>query len=108
MAVFHGNGDGTFQPCQRYYACGAHGLATGDFNEDDIVDLAVAARGCHQMLLLLGNGDGTFRNGQSYGTPGGPYSVCVADFNSDGNLDFVCANESARSVSVFLGRGDGS
>ena len=108
VAVFLGNGDGTFQPYRAYSACGAHALATGDFNGDGQIDLAVANRGCRQVYLLLGNGDGTFRAGESFAAPGGPYSLAAGDFNSDGKLDVASANEWADSVSVFLGYGDGT
>jgi hypothetical protein len=76
------------------------------------MDLAVGARGCNQVIIFLGNGDGTFTESGSYpvgpsGPYGAPYFIAVADFNDDGKLDLVTANES-KVVSVLLGNGDGT
>jgi hypothetical protein len=65
--------------------------------------------------VLLGNGDGTFRAAETYGTGGrGVVSVAVADVNGDGKPDVVVANACASSnciettVGVLLGNGDGT
>jgi FG-GAP-like repeat len=57
------------------------------------------------VTILLGNGDGTFRNG---GAPGVflPGPIVVDDFDGDGISDL--AQFASRRVSVVLGRGDGS
>ncbi|HRZ57955.1 MAG TPA: FG-GAP-like repeat-containing protein, partial [Candidatus Paceibacterota bacterium] len=108
VSIFLGNGDGTFQPYQEYWVCGAHGVKTGDFNGDCVADLAATARGCNEVVILIGNGDGTFHHNQNYDAPSSPYFLCVADFDSDGALDLVVCNEGACSMSVRLGRGDGT
>lgn len=108
VGIFLGNGDGTFQPYQSFYAFGAYDLATGDFNRDGRVDLAVATCANWYVLIFLGNGDGTFTPGVILGIPQAPRSVCVGDFNSDGKLDVATANDWLQGVSVFLGNGDGT
>jgi len=111
ISVLLGNGDGTFQnavvtnPTFSVTAIGA-----GDFNRDGNLDLATAGsfRSGSSVNILLGNGDGTFRQGASY--PGGtvPTSIAVADLNGDHKLDLAIANSEGGSVSVLLGNGDGT
>jgi hypothetical protein len=89
---------------------GPESIAVGDFNHDGKPDLAVAAYFQNdQLMVLLGNGDGTFQSPVNYAAGVGPYSVATADFNRDGNLDLVVADYAiAGTVSVLLGNGDGS
>jgi hypothetical protein len=78
-------------------------IAAGDFNGDGKLDVAVAG---NELMVLLGNGDGTFQKPTRYFTPGD--SIAAADFNGDGILDLVVTNLGANSVSVLLGNGDGT
>src|SRR5437899_2119014 len=83
-------------------------VAVGDFNGDGVTDLAVAAGG---ILILLGNGDGTFQPPVSYtsdrNTTGVSVSVLDGDFNADGVPHLAAAEDRGR-VSVGLGNGDGT
>jgi hypothetical protein len=67
--------------------------------------------------VVLGNGDGTFREPVAYDTGGNdPASLAVADLNGDGAPDIVVANFciwisgtcSYTTVGVLLGHGDGT
>jgi hypothetical protein len=94
----------------------------GDYNADGIADLAVAYEcfggDCSQgeVVILLGNGDGTFRAGATYKTNARVASwITGGDFNGDGKLDLAVSNNNCQFVpcpegvvSVFLGRGDGT
>jgi large repetitive protein len=89
---------------------GPSSIAIGDFNRDGRLDLAVAAADVNDnnIVILLGNGDGTFRQGGSYTVGLGATSLAAADFNHDGNLDLAVANEESGYVSILLGNGDGT
>jgi hypothetical protein len=81
-----------------------------DLNGDRRADLVVTRRsGGGGLAVLLGNGDGSFR--ESMTAPGnGDLGVpCIADFNGDGKPDIALTGMAPGGyLSVFLGRGDGS
>jgi hypothetical protein len=118
VRVFLGNGDGTFQTATVFTAgLGPVSAAVGDFNGDGFLDLAVANGGGYlqpgsTVSILLGNGDGTFKDAQNYDTgstpPSVPRFVAAGDFNRDGNTDLVVANYSSGTLRVLLGNGDGT
>lgn len=85
-----------------------YGLATGDFNGDGKLDLAVANIDVDSVSILLGNGNGTFANHVDYSAGSGPTSVLAGDFNGDGKLDLAVTNQDASSLSILLGNGDGT
>jgi FG-GAP-like repeat/Abnormal spindle-like microcephaly-assoc'd, ASPM-SPD-2-Hydin len=109
ISVLLGNGDGTFQaPVNTPQPSTTPVIGLGDFNRDGKLDLAAAAQSGFgsQVVILLGNGDGTFQTGASYTTGAAPNSVGVADLRNDGKLDLAIAGFSG--VSVLLGNGDGT
>ncbi len=83
-------------------------VATGDFNEDGQLDLAVAA-GNSGVGFLFGNGDGTFNPSIYYPTSNGPAVVAVAvgDFNVDGHLDIAVVYET-NDLGILFGNGNGT
>ena len=115
VSVLAGQGDGTFSPQSRIAAGDQPStLAVGDFNGDGRADVAVA-NGTYNLgygAILLGQGDGTFNQGASFGVAGIGSSIVVGDLDADGRADLVvtnlvpCCSES--DVSVFLGVGDGT
>ncbi len=62
-------------------------IATGDFNNDGIPDLAIANSSSGTVSILLGKGDGTFTQATNSPITVGnyPWSLAVGDFNGDGN-----------------------
>src|ERR1700730_939461 len=72
-------------------------------------DLIIANSTSNNVTVLLGNGDGTFREaaGSPYTVGKNPSSVVMADFNGDGNPDFAVANKDDNTISVFKGNGQG-
>jgi uncharacterized repeat protein (TIGR01451 family) len=113
VAVFHGNGDGTFAPTAGSpIAVSSHpeGVRAGDLDGDGKLDLAVANYGSSSVSVLLGNGDGTFHAGGPPTPVSGmnPYMVAIADLNGDGKPDLATSNYSSNDVSVLFGNGDGT
>ena len=115
ISILLGRGDGTFAtPVNYSVGPNASSVAVGDFNGDGFIDLAVtnqfdnaATISGGAVSILLGNGDGTFREALKYAAGTFPQSVAVGDFNGDGKVDVVVANTFSNNVSVLLGNGDG-
>jgi hypothetical protein len=109
VAVFLGNGDGSFQAGTDFATpTGPFAVAAGDFNGDGKTDLAVVNYGSASLSILLGNGDGTFQGHVDYAVGVEPTSAAVGDFNGDGKQDIAVANKYDGTVSVMLGNGDGT
>src|SRR5262249_46739933 len=82
-------------------------IASGDFNNDGILDIVVTDYATSNAIqVLLGNGQGTF-------TPLAPiysfnihHAVVTSDFNLDGNLDLIVIGYTGPEE--LLGNGDGT
>jgi hypothetical protein len=108
IAVFLNQGGGRFDRMVTY-ASGRRALsvAPGDINRDGVVDLVASNFARHDLVVLLGRGDGIFRIAHRYS--GAPATdVAVGDLDGDGNLDAVFAGRAGRSIIIRLGNGDGT
>ena len=56
------------------------------------------------MSVLLGKGDGTFQDVQSFDAGTFPFAVAAADFNGDGSVDVAVADRISGTVEVLLGK----
>jgi hypothetical protein len=119
LHILLGVGDGTFvrQPEMTlvpggdlFSAC--NDVDVADFNGDAIQDLVTPLGNGNGTVVLLGNGDGTFR--QSFritqSATSAPQNVAVADFNRDGLLDIARAIAAGTSglMDIANGNGDGT
>src|SRR5947199_855267 len=114
LSVYLGDGKGAFSQADRSpFSAGQDptDIATGDFNGDGNLDVAIANHGVKSVTVLLGNGKGQF----SF-SPGSPFSVesnphphgiAVADFNGDKKLDIAIDSWAENKVLVMFGKGDG-
>jgi hypothetical protein len=110
LAALLGNGNGTFHRGSIFSAVAGLSpsiLVLGDFNKDGKLDAATADFDKNTVSVLLGNGDGSFQTGQSYGVGDFPLGLAVGDFNNDQFPDLVTVNFDSYDVSVLLNAGTG-
>ncbi len=111
-----GVGNGTFTLAASYDGGpNPKAVATADFNEDGITDLAVVsfnstinAEGTLRILYGSGSGgvgNGAFTVGPVYATFSNPTHLLAADFNEDGIVDIAVAGSFPGRVGVFPGLG---
>jgi hypothetical protein len=95
---------------------GAGPLFAADFNGDGKLDLASAyGQTCCGVIgpvtILLGNGDGTFRQGTNItvttdGVTSNAETIALADFNGDHKPDIAISDSG--NTWIYLGNGDGT
>jgi hypothetical protein len=127
VSILMGNGNGTFQPGADYFVnASVNAIVTGDFNGDGRLDLAVGYvggpssyyDGPDDVVILQGNGDGTFQPGinneveSGFGSwPFGDFSdtelMTAGDFNGSGKLGVAFISIDS-NIDVLLGQGDGT
>jgi len=108
LSVLLSKGDGTFTrvdtlPIASPQSIGA--LVVGDFDHDGEIDVALTDGRNRQLLLLKGNGNGTFGVPVTV-NPGSSFltnSLAAGDFNEDGKLDLLVGG-----FYVLLGKGNGT
>src|ERR1022692_488414 len=84
-------------------------VAVGDFNRDGKLDVAVVNYlPSGNVMVFLGNGDGTFRAGSSYDVAVQPLYASAASLRHNGILDLVVGDSLSDYVYVMLGNGDGT
>ena len=108
VAIFLGNGDGTFQTAKNFGVPQASGAAIGDLNGDKKPDIAVSSAYNATVWVLLNKGSGNFQVSGTYSADSAPMAIALADFNGDKKLDFVAGNNNGQFVTIALGSGDGT
>lgn len=107
------NGDGTFTQVGSLITLNywPTSMVVADFNSDGKLDLAMAANiYSSSIVILLGNGDGTFTQAANSPVSAGNYPgyIVATDFNRDGKVDLAVSNSNNSMNTLFLGNGDGS
>ena len=106
IIIFLGDGTGNF-PINKTYSTGIRSrpyqVSIGDFNNDNISDIAVANSGTNNILLLYGYKNGTFTN-ETYlfGYEYQPYSLAVGDLNEDDWIDIAIACYGTDNVETLI------
>lgn len=115
-------GGAVFRPAVHLpTGAGPTDVSAGFLDRDQHVDLVVANNRARTLTVLLGNGDGTFREPAIQTTPGGPPIVSQPDtrdtapvtavigrMDGDEIPDLVVVFDKASEVAVYLGNGDGT
>ena len=81
--------------------------AAGDLDGDGNLDLVTANRDTDDLSMLLGRGDGSFRQERRFPAGDGPSGLALGDLDGDGDLDAVTSNTFSDDVAVLLGDGLG-
>ncbi len=108
-----GYGNGSFTDATTFSAgidSNPYSITIADLNHDSQLDIAVANYATSNVGVLLGFGNGSFMNVETFstGTGSSPCSVVVGDFNGDDQLDVVVANYDGNNIGMLLGLGNES
>ncbi len=115
FTVFLGAGGGVFgEPVNYSTKTFNDGITSGDFNNDDNVDLAVLCTYSHNaqsfMETFLGDGNGSFIKKSTLTLPKeGAYRLTSGDFNNDSFLDVAIVSDylSQDFLTITFGNGTG-
>jgi hypothetical protein len=129
LSIFLNQGSLLFSGADIFLARPVSDATARDVNGDGRIDLLVSAGrpeflggpGDGDVLVLPGNGDGTFAAPVEYAVAIGPRQIVAGDFNRDGITDIATGNQSSivrddcadtwktwDSVSILRGQGNGT
>src|SRR5262245_10100651 len=97
----------SFNPIVNYELADYHeSVVAGYFNNDTVLDLAVANSSSGTVSVMLGNSGGTFQSAHDFDSGGTLRSLAVGDIDGDHNNDLVGVN--GAEVAVLFGDGQGA
>lgn len=80
----------------------------GDFNNDGIIDLAIANTLNDQVSILIGDGIDGFLEEESYTADTNVRGIGILDSDADGDDDILTANRIGNNMSLLINDGSGS
>jgi hypothetical protein len=102
MSIYLSNGDGSFTLGAQY--TGPYGgPSVADVNGDGKLDLVISGE---QLLVMLGNGNGTFQNAIPGPEVNNSTQAIIRDFDGDGKPDFVAGTY--EGIVFLKGNGNGT
>jgi hypothetical protein len=116
ISVLFGDGTGNFKaPVNAPAGRNPGAVAAGDFNNDGKADYITTNLDSNTAAVVLGNGNGTFRNISLDISEGdvGAFGMVAADFNNDGIADLAISNSGligafGQNISILLGKKNGN
>lgn len=117
LSIHLNDGTGAFTQSAFYpFEFGVTGIDVtnqgADFNRDNNFDLCVTAPSVggaeSEIVVFLGQGDGTFNRQLVRRVLGQVLGNVVGDFNSDGDLDIAYINAALKHVGILFGDGSGA
>jgi hypothetical protein len=114
VEILLGHGDGTFAAAQAFAANPVNDwVRTADLDGDGHLDLVVTGYDAlpetmGYVLMLPGQGDGTFGAPRTLYSSSSIEAVTLDDFNGDGKIDVATILQGLNQVAVLLGHGDGT
>lgn len=108
VVYLEGKGNGVFKdPVEIPVKGQPTGVISGDYDEDDNLDLAVALAGSGNtgIQVLWGKGDGTFIPGERHRGGGQPLTIANIDTNNNGHIDLVTSSNSLHALTVLINDG---
>jgi hypothetical protein len=114
VSLLLGKGNGAFVsvPTVGLQYQQSYSSAVGDLNYDGKPDLAVACWDSTNiadghLIILFGNGDGSFTFSDSYLTGKSARTIVIKDFDADNDSDIAVVNDRSHNILVFINEGNG-
>ncbi len=108
------SGDGSHRPPQFHEMTirvgrGPRWVSVADVNRDGNPDILVTNADDGTVSVLLGDGNGQFREAPGSPVVAGhlPNDIAIADMNGDGNPDLVIPDHQSPYITILLGDGEG-
>jgi hypothetical protein len=113
LSIFMGEGNGSFTSNGTMpVGDGLLAIEVGDFNGDATSDLAAvdynSTASPSTVIILLGQGNGSFTNSGSVPIGADAYEIALGEFNGDAKQDLASADSASSAIGIKLGQGDGT
>ncbi|MBS4027562.1 MAG: VCBS repeat-containing protein, partial [Ignavibacteriales bacterium] len=107
IKTMQNDGAGNFTDWSDVTSGADHGsIQCADFNNDGNQDIA-ANNSANQLVIFLGNGDGTFSSPATYDV-NTPSYIALGDIDGDSDIDIAIACNPSDVISIFKNNGDGT